>query len=61
MQIRTKVGIISTFGIYNVGDIVELPDDIAYTWIKDGLVEKVSSVPRPKEYKGAKKDTESAD
>jgi len=60
MQIRTKVGIISAFGIYNAGDIVELPDDIAYAWIKDGLAEKVSSVPRPKERKDAKKDTGSA-
>ena len=57
MKVRAKQAIISSYGTFNVGDIIELPDAVAIAWIKDGLAEKVSSVPRPKERKDAKKDT----
>ena len=60
MKVRAKQAIISSYGTFNVGDIIELPDAVAIAWIEAGIAEKVSDLPGPKERKNAKKDTSTA-
>lgn len=61
MKVRAKQAIISSYGTFNVGDIIELPDTVAIAWIEAGIAEKVSDLPGPKERKRGKKDTSTND
>jgi len=61
MKVRAKQAIISSYGTFNVGDIIELPDAVAIAWIEAGIAEKVSDLPGPKERKHGKKDTSTGD
>ena len=54
MRVRILKPIATAYGTFNAGDVKEIPDDIAKSWLKAGIAMKDKSLDGGKEIKAVK-------